>query len=60
MIRSFRNKDLKKLFLNGESAKINPDHQQKLLDQMDALDAAAAPQQMNISGWGYHSLHGKP
>lgn len=60
MIKSFKNKGLKELFLKGDSAKVNQDHHQKLLDQMDALDAATEPQQMNVSGWNYHSLKGKP
>lgn len=38
-ITSFKDKELEKLFNTGQSAKINPDHQRKVLLILDFLDA---------------------
>lgn len=58
MIRSFRHKHLKQLFETSRSGKINRQHQAKLLRQLDALDAAARPEDMNLPGWKFHQLSG--
>jgi toxin HigB-1 len=59
MIRSFRNKELKKLFEQGRSARINSQHQARLLRQLDVLDAAISAEDMNLPGWYFHPLQGK-
>lgn len=60
MIRSFRHKGLKELFQTGESAKVPPHLRTRSLQILDALDAAIVPEDMNIPGWNFHGLHGKP
>lgn len=60
MIASWRSKGLRDLFRNGTSAKVRADHQKKCLRLLDALDQAAMPEDMNLPGWHYHGLQGKP
>ena len=58
MIKSFRHKGLERLFRDGTSRGINPDHASRLHDILDRLDAAAAVGDMNYPGSGLHSLKG--
>ena len=60
MIRSFRHKGLKQLFTAGRSPKVRQDLQERALRRLDAIDAAAAPEQLKIPGFDFHSLRGKP
>jgi proteic killer suppression protein len=60
MIKSFQHKGLKQLFEKGSSAKINAQQRAKCIRQMDALDVASKPDAMNVPGWDFHGLEGKP
>jgi toxin HigB-1 len=60
MILSWRHKGLKELFAVGKSAKVRSDQQTKCLRLLDALQQAAMPEDMNVPGWHFHGLHGKP
>ena len=60
MIRSFKHKGLKELFRDGTSAKVAPRLQERCLEILDALDAAATPGDMNIPGYDFHGLNRKP
>lgn len=60
MITSWRHKGQRDLFGNGSSAKVRVDQQRKCLRLLDALDSAAAPDEMNLPGWHFHGLQGKP
>lgn len=60
MIASWRHKGLRELFLTGTSAKVRADQHRKCLRLLDALDKAAMPEDMNVPGWHFHGLHGKP
>lgn len=60
MIKSFQHKGLKQLFEKDKSAKINPQQKAKCIRLMDALDVASKPDDMNIPGWEFHGLEGKP
>jgi len=60
MIKSFQHKGLKQLFEKGNSAKVNAQQKDKCTRLMDALDAALMPEDMNMPGWGFHPLNGKP
>jgi len=59
MIRSFRNKELRRLWA-GERSKIDARMRDRILERLDFLDEATAPEDMNVSGWDFHPLHGKP
>ncbi len=58
MIRSFRNKGLAELYRTGKSAKVRPDLQPRALRRLDALNAATAPEELNIPGFDFHALKG--
>lgn len=60
MIKSWRHKGLKELFTAGKSAKVRADQQKKCLRLLDALQQAAAPDDMNVPGWHFHGLQGRP
>ncbi len=60
MLRSFRHKGLRELFETGRSRRIRPDLQDRILRRLDALDAATRPAEMNIPGFDFHALRGKP
>jgi len=60
MIRSFKHKGLKQLFEKGVSSKVNAQQVDKCLRVLDALDSALKPDDVNIPGFGFHPLVGKP
>ena len=60
MIESWRHKGLRELFQSGTSAKVRADQHRKCLRLLDALDQAAMPEDMNLPGWHFHGLQGKP
>jgi len=58
MIRSFRHKGIKKFFLTGSKAGIQPNHAARLNEQLSALNAATKPENMAVPGWQFHALGG--
>ena len=60
MIKSFQHKGLKGLFLTGQSAKVRADLQKRVLRRLDALNQAATLHDMNVPGFNFHSLRGRP
>jgi proteic killer suppression protein len=60
MIRSIKHKGLKNLFETGASAGIRPDLQARALRRLDALDRAAALTDLNVPGFDFHRLRGRP
>ena len=60
MIKSVRHKGLKELFETGKSAKVAPTLQDRVRIVLDALDAAEKVGEMNIPGFDFHPLQGKP
>ena len=60
MIQSFRHKGLKELFEKGSSRKVRPDLQARALRRLDVLDEAEELQELNIPGFNFHPLRGKP
>ncbi len=60
VIRSFRSKTLERLWLTGRSAKISPNLKVRCLRRLDALNEAVTLRDMNIPGFNFHSLRGKP
>ncbi len=59
MILSFRHKGLRQLFETGRSKQIPPDFSARLLRQMDALEHADDPSQLNFPGYDLHELKGE-
>lgn len=58
MIRSFRHKGLRDLFLRGGSAAVRPDLRKRSLARLDALDAATELRQLNLPRFRLHPLKG--
>ena len=57
MIKSFTNKQLKALWETGKS-KIDARMHPRILRRLDVLDAATAPEDMNLPGFDFHGLQG--
>jgi proteic killer suppression protein len=57
MIRTFRNKELAALW-EGTRTRIDRRLQKRILERLDALDAAAKPEDMNVPGFDFHALRG--
>ncbi len=58
MIKSFRHKGVKRFFLTGSVTGIQTIHAAKLARQLQRLDVASCPQDMNVPGWKLHVLKG--
>jgi proteic killer suppression protein len=58
MIKSFRHKGVKRFFLTGSTAGIQANHAGRLRRQLQRLDVARKPQDMNVPGWKLHGLKG--
>ncbi len=60
MIEGFRHKGLEDLHLNGETRRIGAKYVRKCLRILQLLDVAAKAEDMNIAGFRFHGLQGKP
>ena len=60
MIQSFRHKGLEELFETGSSRKVGADLQVRALRRLDVLDQAKDLHELNIPGFDFHPLRGKP
>jgi proteic killer suppression protein len=56
VIRSFRHKGLRDLFLTGRSGGVRPDLRRRCLARPDALDAATELRQLDLPGFRLHPL----
>jgi proteic killer suppression protein len=59
MIRTFKNRSLKKLYEKGDSSKIKADHIERVEDILFRLDNAVQSSDMDLPGWNLHKLSGK-
>jgi toxin HigB-1 len=60
MIKSSKDKNLRDLFLAGESSKIDPSLQQRLIRRLDVLNKVIELQALNVPGFNFHGLQGNP
>ena len=60
MIKSFQHRGLKELFEKGRTRRINPSFHRRILRRLDALDSARKLESLNIPGFDFHKLEGKP
>jgi proteic killer suppression protein len=58
VIKSFRHKGIERFFLTGSRAGIQAEHAARLARQLQRLDVARRPQDMNVPGWKLHALKG--
>jgi len=60
VIRGFRHKGLEELSRSGRSEKVAAGIQRRALRRLDALEHAAVLRDLNIPGFDFHPLRGKP
>ena len=60
MIRTFRHRGLKALFEKGKTSRVQKRLQMRIIRRLDYLDAARVPEDMNLPGFNFHRLQGKP
>lgn len=60
MIKSFRHAGLRKLFETGRSPRVRQDLQRRALVRLKVLDEAALPADLNVPGFNFHRLQGRP
>ncbi len=58
MIKTFRHKGLKQLFETGKSRSVSGDLTRRLIRQLDLLNRATSPADMNLPGYRLHELKG--
>ena len=59
MIRSFRHRGLERFFTRSDVRGIPPAGAGRLARLLDRLDAATAPNDMNLPGYRFHPLKGE-
>jgi toxin HigB-1 len=59
MVRKFTSKALRAFAEKGDQSKLSVQNPDRIRRILIALDAASAPEQMNIPGLKFHSLKGK-
>jgi toxin HigB-1 len=60
VIKSFRHMGLRELFETGRSSRVRPDLQRRALVRLKVLDEAADPSDLNVPGFNFHRLQGRP
>lgn len=60
MIRNIRHRGLRELFQSGNSKRIGNRYSERALRRLDALNHAVMPEELNIPGFDFHKLQGKP
>jgi proteic killer suppression protein len=60
VIRSFRHKGLQELFAEGFSRKVRNDLQARALRRLDVLHNAEDLSELNVPGFNFHPLRGRP
>ena len=58
MIFSVKHKGLRELFEDGKTAKIDRRLHRRIMERLDALDAAKTPEHLNLPGYNFHPLKG--
>ncbi|MHB1301060.1 MAG: type II toxin-antitoxin system RelE/ParE family toxin [Burkholderiales bacterium] len=53
-------KGLEELFEKGKSAKVQASLAGRVLRRLDAIDTAKTPEALNVPGFDFHPLQGKP
>ena len=59
MIRSFRNRALRRFMERGDARRIRPEHRDTVRDILTRLNASAAPDDMDLPGFRLHPLKGE-
>jgi toxin HigB-1 len=59
VIRSFKSRALKALWEKDDRSRLDERMIDRILRRLDALDAAGAPEEMDVPGFDFHPLSGK-
>lgn len=60
MIRSFKSRALAALWNRHDASRIRPNLVARVLARLNALDDATRPDALNLPGFDFHRLRGKP
>jgi proteic killer suppression protein len=60
MIRSFRSRALAALWNRKDASRIRQDLVTRVLSRLNALDDAGYSERLNVPGFNFHRLRGKP
>jgi len=60
MIESFIHKGLRELYNDGKSSRIQSLLVGRIVRRLDAIDSAALLSDLNVPGFNFHGLEGKP
>jgi toxin HigB-1 len=58
MVGGFRHKGLQEIYLTGKTHRIGALYLRKCIRMLQSLEVAAQPDEMNLAGYRFHSLHG--
>ena len=59
MIRSFRNKALRRFVESGDCSRLSVQNVERLKIMIGQMDSAVAPEELNLPGFYFHPLRGK-
>jgi addiction module HigA family antidote len=59
VIRSFRDKALKRFFATGDGRRLSVQNTRRIANSLRALDDASRPEDMNLPGFRFHALVGR-
>lgn len=60
MVSSFRHKGLEEIYLAGKTRRIGAEYVRKCARILQSLEVATQPEEMNVAGFRFHRLRGKP
>ena len=60
MIESFRSRVLRALWERNDASRVRPDLVARVRRRLDALSAVTKPDDLNIPGFNFHRLQGRP
>ena len=60
MIKNIKNRALRRFSQQGDASKLPVQNNDRLRRQLARLDASTRPEDMNLPGWRFHGLQGKP
>ena len=60
MIRSFRSRALAALWVKNDRSRIRADLIRRVLSRLNSLDDERQPDEMNLPGFNFHRLRGRP
>ncbi len=60
MVASFRNKGLEEIYFTGKTRRIGAEYVRKCVRILLSLEVATQPEDMSVTGYRFHRLHGNP